>query len=158
MTLRDPQTPASESVGHVLGGFSGETADVLAYIDWVEAVLWREELRNTVPDYGRWQSDMSWDEQGISARVMAPGETESLDMYDELLPEYTGLLDVQLYWPGTPPVKVDRGDAAMTPRDPSKPISGGSICNADVESLRAAQRRDDEIAVHLEMHAAGKWQ
>lgn len=69
--------------------------DVLAFIEWGFHLLWREELRanpaNWLPDPPR------------DARVQAPGEVEPSNEIDQYLPEYVGLLDVQLYWPGAVP-------------------------------------------------------
>ncbi len=77
-------------------------SDVLAYIDWVWLLQWREAQRAD-PTIG-WQPDMSWDELGnFGARVQVPGEVETKDEIDQYLPEYVGLLDAQLYWPARPP-------------------------------------------------------
>ena len=81
----------------------GSPRDVLDFIDWVWRLQQREVHRsNPAVD---WQPDMSWASMGWDARVMSPGETEPPDIHDQLLPEYAGLLDVQLYWPGLPPVR-----------------------------------------------------
>lgn len=39
---------------------------------------------------------------------------------------------------------------------PASPGTGAKLCEADEESLRAAQCADDEIAVHLAMHTEGR--
>lgn len=79
-------------------------SDVLAYISWVWSPQW-QEARRADPTIG-WQPDASWDELGVGARVWAPGEVEAKDEIDQYLPEYVGLLDVQLYWPGPTPATL----------------------------------------------------
>jgi hypothetical protein len=83
--------------------------DVLAFIKWVEHLLWREEHRSdpTV----EWQPDMSWAEMGRDAVCMAPGDLEPAHEIDKYLPEYVGLLDTQLYWPGRPSIEPVRAVA-----------------------------------------------
>lgn len=74
---------------------------MLAFVDWVWSLQWRERLRSD-PTIG-WQRDISWSEEGRDAEVMRPGETVPWNIHDELLPEHVGLLDTQLYWPGAVP-------------------------------------------------------
>jgi hypothetical protein len=69
--------------------------DVLAYIDFVFGLLWREEQR--LDPTVEWQRDMSWDEIAACAgcdapSTLAPGEPVS----------NVGLA-IQLYWPGAVP-------------------------------------------------------
>lgn len=81
--------------------------DVLAYIAWVEHLLLRESRRSdpTV----EW-ADSSWAQMGRDAVCMKPGDTEPPNEIDKYLPEYVGLLDVELYWPGRPPAMLKLGE------------------------------------------------
>lgn len=75
--------------------------DVLDFVEWVFGLQRREEERLARPDFPR---ETSWAQMGFDAVVMTPGDVEPPDAFhDEVLPEYVGLLDAQLYWPGLPP-------------------------------------------------------
>jgi hypothetical protein len=76
--------------------------DVLAYIDFVFGLMWREKYRQD-PTI-EWQPDQSYMEMGCTLPVQRPGEIEPRDVHNGLFLAYAGLLDIQLYWPASPPV------------------------------------------------------
>lgn len=71
--------------------------EVLSFIRWVEGL---QKPRFWFTEGGR-----SWLDEGKNAPVMKPGEIEPTSEIDQYLPEYVGLLDAQLYWPGLLPGK-----------------------------------------------------
>lgn len=86
-------------------GDCAQDQDVLDYIEWVFGLQAREEHRSN-PD-AEWYPDMSWQELDWDTPIKLPGDVERPDpVHDVLLPEYVGLLDTQLYWPGKPPLVV----------------------------------------------------
>ena len=69
---------------------------VLDFISWGELMRLRAEMA----------LDGTWpvvEDQGREMVVALPGEVEPANEVDQYLPEYVGLLDAQLYWPGSPP-------------------------------------------------------
>jgi hypothetical protein len=79
---------------------TGRARDVLDYIAWGEYLLLRVEM----------QEDGTWpftEDEPRDMLVSSPGEVEPRHETDRYFPEYAGLLDTQLYWPGAVPVRHD---------------------------------------------------
>lgn len=73
---------------------SARARDVLAYLNWWDYMLWREQ--NATDPAVEWQRDLSWDEiaamVGVDAPRLAPGDLAAGED-----------VSIGLYWPGPVP-------------------------------------------------------
>lgn len=69
--------------------------DILSFIDWVKSL---EKSRHWFT-----QGGCTWIDENRNASIMKPGEVESSSEIDQYLPEYIGLLNIEIYWPSLSP-------------------------------------------------------